>query len=42
MGALVREPGWRDGVGRGTRFAADGVRLYGPLRVALIVWLIAA
>jgi hypothetical protein len=47
MGALVREPVVRepgaDAGGRGTRFAADGVRLYGPLlRVALIVWPIAA
>jgi hypothetical protein len=42
IGALVREPGL-DAGGRGTRFAADGVWLYGPLlRVALIVWPIAA
>ena len=42
IGALVREPG-PDAGGRGTRFAADGVWLYGPfLRVALIVWPLAA
>ena len=47
IGALVRqplagEPGL-DARGRGTRFAADGVWLYGPLlRVALIVWPAAA
>ena len=47
IGALVREPRVRglgvDAGGPATRFAADGVRLYGPLvRVALIVWPIAA
>ena len=47
IGALVREPlvgefGLAAG-GQGTRFAADGVWLYGPLlRVALIVWPLAA
>jgi hypothetical protein len=47
IAALVREPpagafGPAIG-GRATRFAADGVRLYGPLlRVALIVWPLAA
>ena len=45
IGALVREPGvdGRCAGGRGARFAADGVRLYGPLlRVSLIVWPLAA
>ena len=47
IGALVREPLVGelgvDAGGRGARFAADGVWLYGPLlRVALIVWPIAA
>ena len=47
IGALVREPlvgeFGLDAGGRGTRFAADGVWLYGPLlRVALIVWPLAA
>jgi hypothetical protein len=47
IGALVREPLvgeiGLDAGGRGTRFAADGVWLYGPLlRVALILWPIAA
>jgi hypothetical protein len=44
IGALIREPrgdgtGAVDGDGRGARFAADGVRRYGPLlRVPLIIW----
>ena len=47
IGALVREPlvpvPGVDAGGRGARFAADGVWLYGPLlRVALILWPIAA
>jgi hypothetical protein len=47
IGALVRQPPvgelGLDARGRGTRFAADGVWLYGPLlRVALIVWPAAA
>jgi hypothetical protein len=47
LGALARDSGPRahDGVSpsrRASRFAADGVRFYGPLlRVALIVWPIA-
>jgi hypothetical protein len=42
IGALTRDPGV-DAGGRGARFAADGVRHYGPLlRVALIVWPAAA
>jgi hypothetical protein len=41
LGALAAPPG--PARGRGARFAADGVRFYGPLlRVALIVWPIAA
>ncbi len=43
IGALVREPGVRWRRTGATHFAADGVRLYGPLlRVALIVWPVAA